>query len=306
MQVFCDEATSRAPACSGERPRGAARGKKRKFASVEEEAAETGGAPYTAHRQSVYDISVRKLNRYRQVPEQSLRRSVLVCNTVRSIEREMVGEGMELDAASASSSFLPAMQADSMTLDPIPSQAPSPFPDHHHHPHHQMDWRPAYEPCERTAPSPGGEDEEEGDERLRSTSSCISWSSVLDFSSQSDCPDVSWRPEEEEEEEDATGKPNTSPSASSDSGISTASDEIFGDVDLSLYDFDLLPLSPPSARAAPPSAEELLRCFAGSQASSQYQYPSRLPAQASFGGAGGFQAPYDDGRCSSPSYRRNQ
>lgn len=66
----------------------------------------------------------------------------------------------------------------------------------------------------------------------------------------------------------------TSPSSSSSSlasnsnssGASSSSDEIFGDIDLSLYDFDLLsPLSPPHVKLAPVSAEDLMRSLAASQ-----------------------------------------
>ncbi|RWS29271.1 hypothetical protein B4U80_06418 [Leptotrombidium deliense] len=41
---------------------------------------------------------------------------------------------------------------------------------------------------------------------------------------------------------------------------SSANDEIFGDIDLTLYDFDLIsPLSPPNVKLAPVSAEELIQ-----------------------------------------------
>lgn len=300
MQVFGDPLTATDHECSESGPRhGVARGKKRKLeeAEAEESSAYEDRHPmdeenvYVGHRQSIYDISMCKLHRYRQIPDQSLRRSVLICNTVRTIEREMVSEGMELDAAAAASTFLPAIQTDSMTLDPLP--AVSDYQPYSVGGVVPMELRagcdgtdynrslidldcssgratPRPDPGSgRTVPSGGGSGGgappawgEEADERLPNT--CISWSSVLDFSSQSDVSEDAWRCPPEST--DVTGGPNTSPSASSDSGISTASDEIFGDIDLSLYDFDLLPLSPPNTRVVPPSAEELLCTFAGDRA----------------------------------------
>ncbi|CAM1325476.1 Uncharacterised protein at_DN1032 [Pycnogonum litorale] len=50
---------------------------------------------YMWQRQSVLNISMCKLNHYRQVPNPSLRRSVLIFNTLRNIEEEMRTEMME-------------------------------------------------------------------------------------------------------------------------------------------------------------------------------------------------------------------
>ncbi|GFQ88464.1 SERTA domain-containing protein [Trichonephila clavata] len=49
---------------------------------------------------------------------------------------------------------------------------------------------------------------------------------------------------------------NTSPA--SGSSPSSSEDEIFGDVDLTLYDYDYTPLSPPNVAMAPLTAEELM------------------------------------------------
>ncbi|GFS92170.1 SERTA domain-containing protein [Nephila pilipes] len=49
---------------------------------------------------------------------------------------------------------------------------------------------------------------------------------------------------------------NTSPA--SGSSPSSSEDEIFGDVDLTLYDYDYTPLSPPNVTMAPLTAEELM------------------------------------------------
>lgn len=56
-------------------------------------------------------------------------------------------------------------------------------------------------------------------------------------------------------------------SSSSQSGSSppNSEDEIFGDIDLALYDYDFTPLSPPNVRMAPVSAEELMQSLSSDQ-----------------------------------------
>ncbi|GIX66774.1 SERTA domain-containing protein [Caerostris darwini] len=56
---------------------------------------------------------------------------------------------------------------------------------------------------------------------------------------------------------------NTSPA--SGSSPSSSEDEIFGDVDLTLYDYDYTPLSPPSVAMAPLTAEELMWSLSNDQ-----------------------------------------
>ncbi|GFR11865.1 SERTA domain-containing protein [Trichonephila clavata] len=71
----------------------------------------------------------------------------------------------------------------------------------------------------------------------------LNWSSVLKTSSSSS-PNAN----------SLSG--NTSPA--SGSSPSSSEDEIFGDVDLTLYDYDYTPLSPPNVAMAPLTAEELM------------------------------------------------
>lgn len=56
-------------------------------------------------------------------------------------------------------------------------------------------------------------------------------------------------------------------SSNSQSGSSppNSEDEIFGDIDLALYDYDFTPLSPPNVKMAPVSAEELMRSLSNDQ-----------------------------------------
>ncbi|KAK8738735.1 hypothetical protein OTU49_003647 [Cherax quadricarinatus] len=51
---------------------------------------------YHQQRLSVLNVSMYKLNRFRQFPDPSLHRSVLICNTLRHIERELEAEGVSV------------------------------------------------------------------------------------------------------------------------------------------------------------------------------------------------------------------
>lgn len=338
---------------------------------------DVGHRVYVVHRQSVFNISMCKLHRYRQIPDPCLRKSVLICNTLRTIECEMVSEGMELDVAGGASSFLPAIRAaDDVILDPLPSPSSLALTpavvaaDSLQQPYSMSPLEPrlgcavtyddgsgvaGYEKSltdldcaggratPRLAPAPVSANDRtadmrrlpsfwnECDDRALSNScggshggnsggggigTCISWSSVLDFSSQSDVdavhnglPEDAWNSEandcggcggESGGNGAASSGPNTSPSASSDSGISTASDEIFGDIDLSLYDFDLLPLSPPSTRVAPPSAEELLHTFADERSRPPMASTRSTTTMASLQRPSGVSSA--SGHCGTPDY----
>lgn len=63
-------------------------------------------------------------------------------------------------------------------------------------------------------------------------------------------------------------------SSSSQSGSSppNSEDEIFGDIDLALYDYDFTPLSPPNVRMAPVSAEELMQSLSSDQRVDNVEY----------------------------------
>ncbi|KAB7506199.1 hypothetical protein Anas_03973 [Armadillidium nasatum] len=60
-------------------------------------------ACYSQQRLSVLNLSMFKLNRFSRFPEPSLHRSVLICNTLRHIEREMEAEGLNMGAIIAHS-----------------------------------------------------------------------------------------------------------------------------------------------------------------------------------------------------------
>lgn len=86
-------------------------------------------------------------------------------------------------------------------------------------------------------------------------SSCMSSLSITYSASPSNSPNTS------------SSSGNTSPATGS--SPSSSEDEIFGDVDLNLYDFDYVsPLSPPNVKMAPvTSAEELMRSLSSDQES---------------------------------------
>ena len=75
-------------------------GFKRKHDALEEDEGK-GCHPaqaYTMQRQGVLNISICKLKKTRAIPEPSLRRSVLICNTLRKIELELRAEGRHFDS----------------------------------------------------------------------------------------------------------------------------------------------------------------------------------------------------------------
>ncbi|XP_050711870.1 mucin-2-like isoform X2 [Eriocheir sinensis] len=99
----------------------------------------TRGSPrpscYHQQRLSVLNVSMYKLNRFRQFPDPSLHRSVLICNTLRHIERELEAEGVSVASLLAHSHAHPAhSHLQGATLgpgsppcpEPMPSSSPSP------------------------------------------------------------------------------------------------------------------------------------------------------------------------------------
>ncbi|CAG0882789.1 unnamed protein product [Cyprideis torosa] len=62
---------------------------------------------YSQQRLLVLNLSMCKLSKYRQVPDLSLHRSVLICNTLKRIEKEMEREGMRLQNPPPSPTFDP-------------------------------------------------------------------------------------------------------------------------------------------------------------------------------------------------------
>ncbi|KAL1110166.1 hypothetical protein AAG570_008243 [Ranatra chinensis] len=112
-----------------------------------------GPACYRQKRLTVLNISMCKLSRYRQFSDPSLHKSVLICNTLRLIEREMEQEGY-------------------FNIGTTPPEPIKPIPE-----------VPTYEPPRSVTPFPNNVTESDsglGDERT------INWGSVLSLSNQSD------------------------------------------------------------------------------------------------------------------------
>ena len=79
---------------------------------------------YIRQRHQIFNISMCKLNRFRQTPDPSLHRSVLICNTLRTLERELEREGIKINFGPNGVSFIPPIvNTQNMTLDPPPSVA---------------------------------------------------------------------------------------------------------------------------------------------------------------------------------------
>ncbi|XP_065225537.1 uncharacterized protein LOC135849175 isoform X2 [Planococcus citri] len=112
-----------------------------------------GPSCYRQRRLTVLNISMCKLGRYRQFTDPSLYRSVLICNTLRYIEREMEQEG-----CFANNQQQPPLIV--LEPPPEPPRAPTPYP-------------------QTSLP-------EDNDSGIGDDNRSINWGSVLSLSSQSD------------------------------------------------------------------------------------------------------------------------
>lgn len=121
-----------------------------------------GPSCYRQRRLTVLNISMCKLSRYRQFSDPSLHRSVLICNTLRLIEKEMEQEGYFSSTSNSNnhSSHCHPPAATEVSQQPQytyePPRVPTPFP----------------------SPTP--------DDLSTSEDRTINWGSVLSLSSQSD------------------------------------------------------------------------------------------------------------------------
>ncbi|XP_076313836.1 uncharacterized protein LOC143226573 isoform X1 [Tachypleus tridentatus] len=79
---------------------------------------------YSSQRQLVFNMSVCKLNRLPMRQTLSLRRSVLIYNTMRTIQRECEQEGVKMNYGSSGHIIRPPYNPQMMTLDPPPDPSP--------------------------------------------------------------------------------------------------------------------------------------------------------------------------------------
>ncbi|XP_054262910.1 uncharacterized protein LOC128986526 isoform X2 [Macrosteles quadrilineatus] len=119
-----------------------------------------GPSCYRQRRLAVLNISMCKLGRYRQFSDPSLHRSVLICNTLRLIEKEMEQEGYF--SSNNGSSHPPAVE---QTHQPQFPEVPN-----------------LYDPPRAATPFPSSLSD---DSSTSSDDRSINWGSVLSLSSQS-------------------------------------------------------------------------------------------------------------------------
>lgn len=76
----------------------------------------------TRLREAIFHISMGKLSRYRHIPDPSLLKSVMICNTLKSLERELEKEGIKVNFGPNGVYFVPPV--DPQTPNPTPADAP--------------------------------------------------------------------------------------------------------------------------------------------------------------------------------------
>ena len=261
-------------------------GIKRKLASYE-----PSERSNSDQRQSILDISMCKLQTspLRRV-EPSLRRSVLIFNTLKQIEHELLEEGVKINHMNTPS-LLPTIQSEKFDLDPPPSAEDL-----------------AYQITE-----------EQRMLSVRDSGSSMDTSSSLDtsgatavsappptpaiavsngserptnFMTFSECRTVVPSSDNQHKlfsittggvERDASFSSRPlSPSLPNPVVSSSGGVDIFGDIDLSLYDFDLFSPLTPQLKAAPLSAEELLHTFPNSSSCNDWTNLPSFSGQSCF------------------------
>lgn len=126
---------------------------------------------YRQRRLAVLNLSMCKLARYRQCSDPSLRRSVLICNTLRRLEREMESEPPEPSYSATLPELLPNRVEPNRTFS-VPE------------PHYEQSLREMACSSGRATPFPTAAPDTDsglGDDDLTRP---INWSSVLSLSSQ--------------------------------------------------------------------------------------------------------------------------
>ncbi|KAK7872007.1 hypothetical protein R5R35_004522 [Gryllus longicercus] len=238
-------------------------------------------ACYRQRRLAVLNISMCKLGRYRQFPDPSLHRSVLICNTLRYIEREMEQEGFFFNNANSAIQTPPP---------PVPPPAPTPHPPIEPEPsyHSQFPEVPApnmsYSSSHYRLASPVNEIVPPYEQNLRELSSSgratpfpgvshssnydtdsgmgdeesgrgINWGSVLSLSSQSDLDPLN---------NNELYPSSPSHSSSSSMGLGPSDNNslgLLGDMDLGHEFDDFLP----SWKLTPLSADDILKSVPSSE-----------------------------------------
>lgn len=307
------------------------RGIKRKLEEDEKHDENLTGYNYIMQRQSIFNISILKLNKNQHTANASLLHSVLICNTLRTLEKELEQEGVKITydsnqfstfnnpVSELSISFSNVSEISSCSSLSVQSVASidtdnSSVTDdescdmnvEYNKYLHDLDSSGRLTPFVRTTQDNTGALGYDENDRLPS----LNWSSVLNVSSFENNPNASGMSNYIENENSYSANsstqnqvpadcspslhtlmppasvshtasnnvlpsimlnfstPSTVPSASPSnlsmpvggylSTSSNSGDEIFSDVDLSLYDFDL---SSPNLRTAPITDDELCNSY---------------------------------------------
>ncbi|XP_062241610.1 SERTA domain-containing protein 3 isoform X3 [Platichthys flesus] len=90
------------------------KGQKRKFPPEDVEVSDRSSLTWESQRQFVFSVSLSKYQRGQELPEPSLRRSVLIANTLRQISLEACGAASVEASPGSSSSELPAEEEESV------------------------------------------------------------------------------------------------------------------------------------------------------------------------------------------------
>jgi hypothetical protein len=130
---------------------------------------------YRQQRLAVLNISMCKLSRFRQFPDPSLHRSVLICNTLRRIEREM-----EHDSQFFCSEPPPSASTPTINYPSVPNYPATPPPQDLAHYEHSLRDLASTAPRATPFPSPAHPSTDSD------SAGSINWGSVLSLSSQSD------------------------------------------------------------------------------------------------------------------------
>lgn len=286
---------------------------------------------YTLQRQCVLNLSVCKLQMSRQQIEPPLRRSVLICNTLRQIERELRAEGRHYDCSRVSmlisdqplcmdtpnkESIPSSHEANSNSSAPSPADSRGSLSDRSRA--SADNTCPAVQRCAQ--PPPDKSSLSLSDSRLHADSAGVEISKTDSSHENNNClPSIANRTNMPSQLDTAPHQISSNTGAQArltdikSSPISAISrdapllrhehnscldatptlsaastdimefgDEIFGDIDVSLYDFDLaspfIPIHTPNPNPKPPSPstmpDDWLRSFQGDVAGFAGDVPS--------------------------------
>lgn len=75
-------------------------------------------------RQTMFNISLSKLSRYRHIPDPSLLRSVMICNTLKRLEKDLEQEGIKVSFGPNGVYFVPSI-SQNLPINPMPNHTAS-------------------------------------------------------------------------------------------------------------------------------------------------------------------------------------